>query len=279
MDIVGHECARCGSFGRLPLVVTSTAEAQVCRDDYANEDDYAAESNVNCRKFVIDPGVTQFLDNATIWEHRDLYMDFSDEFLWWESFRTITVSYGMIHWAFWNWRRIDACELADVSPGGDAVLNKFAPASVQLTVFGDVSGRIAACAATTGFRATRLRRPSSPTIVGTKFHDVNRNGVNDGEPGLGGWTFKIYRPTSFVDQSDGGVLAATGNLTVLANTPTTSTRRVRGSITSKRWRNRDGCATLTTATPRGISEKCIRRRRRAFGNAPDNPTSRRWPSR
>lgn len=47
-----------------------------------------------------------------------------------------------------------------------------------------------------------------PTINGTKFLDVDRDGIRDaGEHGLGGWTFQLIREQSFVGQGTGHVVA------------------------------------------------------------------------
>lgn len=47
-----------------------------------------------------------------------------------------------------------------------------------------------------------------PTITGTKFLDVDRDGVRGaGERGLGGWTFQLVREQSFVGQDTGRVVA------------------------------------------------------------------------
>lgn len=169
-----------------------------------------------CREFIVDSGFGTFMDRQGLLARQAIYTSgqarFTPNFLWYSRETQIQVDRESVRWTGCAIvpgpgnacppDKIRADHNADLphKPDSGSVLRSFDyPPSVTLSVFefGDVW-----VAKACGNWSDVAKRPNPvPTISGIKYHDTDRDGVQDsGEGPLGGFTVRIDRIDSLVGQ-------------------------------------------------------------------------------
>jgi hypothetical protein len=167
----------------------------------------------HCRNFVIDPGQGRLLTRADLLARRHLFTTgpfgtYSDNFLWYAPERQITVTDPNAEWTVCS--DVEgpggACDPSRIRPStlGPILEGFVGSGPVTLNVF-EYGGAFIAKACGNSLITTAPR--PTPTITGTKFHDLDRDGARDAnEAGLDGWEIVLTRISSrFNDQSPGEV--------------------------------------------------------------------------
>ncbi len=194
------------------LLVADRAEAVDCSDfPYAGEAGMIAS---DCRENTIDPGVDQVLGHTDLLEPRAKALlndnGFDDQWLHYAPIVTQTFNQSSgTQWSFCDTYNPDEGRFSFTSAGfvcdGAAplgfteVTGSFDSNSVALRVFSYGGGFISiACG---NFSQDEPTRNPTPKIKVFKFHDYNRNGVQDaGEPPMAGVAFEAGRQSSLVGE-------------------------------------------------------------------------------
>ena len=200
------------------------AEAFVC-PAYSTQDQLRNDSGPCRQTFIVDPGVGAFIQrneflNPSVFNYYRA-QGFTANFLWYAKAATIHVPYqnqsdpGVIAWAScanYPFNPLSGHLSLCPTPGslGFPHINSTAGTSafhntggVDLDVIqwplGGVTNQSTFIGTVCGnFSVPRSGNPI-PKITGTKFNDLNGNGVKDsGEPGLAGWTIQLHDPSGGV---------------------------------------------------------------------------------
>lgn len=201
------------------LVVASAGLAAPARAQeicYIGNNDAAIDADTDCRNFVVGEQPGQRLSRADLLTHAADYehFGFTDNFLWYSDEGATTVSSTGYRWTNCGgtYRVTPAGEFCDdwgrVVAG--SLLGNFSQSPVTLSSlsFGGVS--IFLACGNWGLEGNPLDRNRItaanpvPHIHASKFHDLDRDGVQDGNEGpLQGVTFRLVRESSQVGQAAG----------------------------------------------------------------------------
>ncbi len=160
---------------------------------------------------ILDPGANRYVEREDLLRVAGRYADYGygEQFLWYAPERRMLID-GDIPWA--------GCEVSAGrhTDGFCAQVNTDPAKTIGHTFGGSTELRVlewqgAFIALVCGNWRTGIPvNGPVPSINGTKFLDVDRNGLRDsGEGGLGGWTFQLVREESYVGQDTGRVVATT----------------------------------------------------------------------
>ena len=189
-------------------MMSEPADASGCPPRNYRTEANLSNAPLNCRDWIVDVGVGEFMDRADLIANRDLYqhsnVGFSRNFLWYARQTTITVSDHSTYWAYcsYTYNPVGSCDPNRIAY--DEVLDvfgyDFGLRSVRLSVWEHDGAWISRVCG--NFERDRRTTPV-PSITGVKFHDLDRDGIRDAnEPGLSGFRFRLVRETSRYSEGD-----------------------------------------------------------------------------
>jgi hypothetical protein len=248
----------------------------------------------SCRSgYVFDPGFDQLMTRQELVSNAALYTSdgFSNNFLWYAPQTKLTLSPTQNNTLQWSECVVSGTEYLDSGNGTTACPSSSdvvpPPASHTIDDWDFNDATVTLDTWTWGQSSIFLvcgnpispAPPSTPvpTITGSKFDDLNKNGVQDsGEPGIPNWPMTLTRVTSdFNDQPTGGVVATTttdsnGNFSFALNGEGPGTYSVtEGSEPG--WTNTTGGTTEDVTVNPGIGNATLSVP--PFGNSPGKMTT------